>query len=69
MDWSNYEVDGQLSIFDCTDDNEQFKPKKSTDWKWSFSDYPKEKNGLKVFSCFACGGAVQWATNYVAAKF
>lgn len=20
------------------------------------SDYPKEKNGLKVFSCFACGG-------------
>lgn len=31
-------------------------PKKSTDWKWTFSDYPKEKNGLKVFSCFACGG-------------
>lgn len=29
---------------------------KSDDWKWSFSDYPKEKNGLKVFSCFACGG-------------
>lgn len=29
---------------------------KSTDWKWSFSDYPEEKNGLKVFSCFACGG-------------
>lgn len=28
----------------------------STDWKWSFSDYPKERNGLKVFSCFACGG-------------
>ena len=28
---------------------------KSTDWKWSFKDYP-EKNGLKVFSCFACGG-------------
>ena len=28
---------------------------KSTDWKWSFKDYPK-KNGLKVFSCFACGG-------------
>ena len=36
---------------------EEFDPsKKSTDWKWSFSDYPKEKNGLKVFSCFACGG-------------
>lgn len=29
---------------------------KSDDWKWSFKDYPKEKNGLKVFSCFACGG-------------
>lgn len=28
---------------------------RSTDWKWSFKDYPK-KNGLKVFSCFACGG-------------
>ena len=27
----------------------------STDWKWSFSDYPA-KNGIKVFSCFACGG-------------
>lgn len=29
---------------------------KSNDWKWSFNDYPKEKNGLKVFSCFAGGG-------------
>ena len=28
---------------------------KSTDWKWNFKDYP-QKNGLKVFSCFACGG-------------
>lgn len=29
---------------------------KSTDWKWTMkNDYPK-KNGLKVFSCFACGG-------------
>lgn len=47
-----------LSIFDFmpAEEAEQFKPKKSTDWKWSFSDYPKEKNGLKVFSCFACGG-------------
>ena len=28
----------------------------STDWKWSMAkDYP-QKNGLKVFSCFACGG-------------
>lgn len=38
--------------------NEQFclfEKEKSNDWKWSFKDYPK-KNGLKVFSCFACGG-------------
>lgn len=28
----------------------------SNDWKWTMeNDYP-EKNGLKVFSCFACGG-------------
>lgn len=39
---------GQLSLFED-------KKEKSTDWKWSFKDYP-EKNGLKVFSCFACGG-------------
>lgn len=35
---------------------EEDKPIKSDDWKWTFSDYPKEKNGLKVFSCFAGGG-------------
>lgn len=47
-----------MSIFDYLPDAEaeQFRAKKSTDWKWSFKDYPKEKNGLKVFSCFACGG-------------
>lgn len=38
------------------DEAEKYKPIKSTDWKWTFADYPKEKNGLKVFSCFACGG-------------
>lgn len=31
------------------------KPIKSSDWKWRFSDYP-QNNGLKVFSCFSCGG-------------
>lgn len=48
----------QTTMFDLMSDDEQeiFKPKKSDDWKWTFSDYPKEKNGLKVFSCFACGG-------------
>lgn len=39
------------SLFDIAD-----QPIVSTDWKWTFSDYPKEKNGIKVFSCFACGG-------------
>lgn len=47
-----------LSIFDFMSEEEAIKhrPIKSTDWKWSFKDYPKEKNGLNVFSCFACGG-------------
>lgn len=50
-----------LSIFDMLPEGDEmreaFAPKKSTDWKWSMAnDYPKEKNGLKVFSCFACGG-------------
>jgi DNA (cytosine-5)-methyltransferase 1 len=46
----------QIDIFDFMPDGKKFKPIESTDWKWSFADYPKEKNGLKVFSCFACGG-------------
>ena len=47
----------QASIFDFMgEEGEKYKPIKSTDWRWSFGDYPKEKNGLKVFSCFACGG-------------
>ena len=47
-----------ISIFDFMSEEEaaQYKPQKSTDWYWFFEDYPKEKNGLKVFSCFACGG-------------
>lgn len=47
----------QIDIFDILPDGEKFKPIKSTDWKWTMAnDYPKNKNGLKVFSCFACGG-------------
>lgn len=48
----------QSTIFDYLEAEEQaqFLPKDSTDYSWSFKDYPKEKNGLKVFSCFACGG-------------
>lgn len=48
----------QVDIFDLMgDEGKKFKPIKSTDWKWTMAnDYPKEKNGLKVFSCFACGG-------------
>ena len=48
-----------MSIFDFLppEEAEKHKPKKSTDWKWTMADdYPTEKNGLKVFSCFACGG-------------
>lgn len=48
-----------LSIFDFMPEEEavKYRPIKSTDWKWTMAnDYPKEKNGLKVFSCFACGG-------------
>ena len=47
------------SLFDMLPEEEaiKYKPIKSTDWKWTMKDdYPKEKNGLKVFSCFACGG-------------
>lgn len=47
----------KLSIFDIlpAEEAEKYRPKKSNDWKWSFADYPKEKSGLKVFSCFDCG--------------
>ena len=47
-----------LSIFDFLSPKEakKYKPIKSNDWKWTFNDYPKEKNRLKVFSCFSCGG-------------
>ena len=48
-----------MSIFDFLPEEEaqQYRKLKSTDWKWTMAnDYPKEKNGLKVFSCFACGG-------------
>lgn len=48
----------EMSLFDFLLEEEaaKYKPLPSTDWKWSFADYPKEKNGLNVFSCFACGG-------------
>jgi DNA (cytosine-5)-methyltransferase 1 len=51
---SNFE---QMDILDFLPGENRLKPIKSTDWKWTMAnDYPKEKNGLKVFSCFACGG-------------
>ena len=46
----------QVDMFDIFSAGEKYRAIKSTDWKWSFKDYPEEKNGLKVFSCFACGG-------------
>ncbi len=49
----------QFSLFDILPEGdpmrEAFRLEDSTDWKWSFKDYPP-KNGLKVFSLFACGG-------------
>ena len=47
-----------FDIFDLMgEEGQKYKPIKSTDWKWSMTDdYPKQTNGLKVFSCFACGG-------------
>ena len=52
------DMNSEYSLFDLLPEEEaaRFKPLKSDDWKWTFADYPKEKNGLKVFSCFACGG-------------
>lgn len=50
----------EFSLFDLLPNAEEFKPKKATDWKWTMAnDYPP-KNGLKVFSCFACGGGVNY---------
>ena len=47
----------QQTFFDLLgSDFNHLKTKQSNDWYWHFKDYPKEKNGLKVFSCFACGG-------------
>lgn len=48
----------QFNLFDLMgEEGEKYKPIKSTDWKWTMAnDYPKETNGIKVFSCFACGG-------------
>lgn len=55
-----------MNLFDLLpeEDAVKYRAIKSTDWKWTMaSDYPKEKNGLKVFSCFACGGGQLWAIN------
>ena len=48
-----------LSLFSFLPEEEKkkYEAKSSTDWKWTMAnDYPKETNGLKVVSCFACGG-------------
>ena len=60
-----------LTLFDFLPEEEakKHRPIKSTDWKWSFKDYPKEKNGLKVFSCFACGGVALWVISSQRATF
>ena len=50
----------EMTLWDM---DERFKTKPSTDWKWSFKDYPKEKNGLTVFSCFLVAVAARWDIN------
>lgn len=46
----------QHNLFDMLgSEYDYFKTKDSNEWYWHFKDYPKS-NGLKVFSCFACGG-------------
>ena len=60
-----------MNLFDLLPEEQakEYRPIKSTDWKWTMAnDYPKEKNGLKVFSCFACGGGQLWAINWLVAK-
>ena len=59
----------QMSLFDFIEDGDKYKPIVSKDYYWHFKDYPKEKNGLKVFSCFACGGVVRWDTSWLVAKY
>ena len=49
----------QLSLIDLLPNDslkESLIPIKSNEWYWHLKDYPQKKNGLKVFSCFACGG-------------
>lgn len=46
----------QETLFDLFENANEYKTIKSSDWKWTMAkDYPPG-NGLKVFSCFACGG-------------
>lgn len=33
------------------------------DYRWNLADAHFTKDKGKVFSCFACGGAVRWVTN------
>ena len=33
------------------------------DYRWKLADANFTKDKGKVFSCFACGGAVRWVTN------
>lgn len=46
----------QQNLFDLLGDN-SFNEQKSNDYIWNLKDLDSvPKNGLKVFSCFACGG-------------
>ena len=62
-------MDAQLGLWDANECFAELKPVKSADWKWTYADYPKKKNGVKVFSCFACGGAAQWVISSAGVMF
>ncbi len=53
-------MDNQFTLFDILPDDDPTKntfiSQESTDWKWSLGGGYPPQNGLKVFSCFACGG-------------
>ena len=49
----------EMTLFDAISGEEfnEYKQTASNDWDWALADgYTETKNGINVFSCFACGG-------------
>ena len=53
----------QMSLFDFIEDGEKYKPIRSTDWKWKFSDYPEERTESKCSLASLAVEVVRWATS------